>query len=217
MPPSKGMLGAFQWPDRHASFFRTFARLGLLVGLPASIQYSALDRQANMLPLTVKGFLRTACDSIGSPLLCLGYVSWLAIAFRKPVARRLLPWLAPVGRMALSNYLFQSVVSVLLFYGIGGRLFMRISLVASLIIALLIFSIQVFISRAYLRSFQQGPAESVWRRLTYERFDRCGSSLATSFYRSLRNGDSGRLQAPSQQIGHSLGIGSLQHIVVASL
>ncbi len=160
-------MGVFRSPDQHGAFFRTFSRLGLFVGLPVSILYAALDQHADMLPLSANGPLRTACDSIGSPLLCLGYVSWLALAFRRPLAQRLLLPLAPVGRMALSNYLFQSVVGVLLFYGIGGGLFMHVSLVTSLLVALAIFSMQVLGSRAYLGRFRQGPAESVWRRLTH--------------------------------------------------
>jgi uncharacterized protein len=79
----------------------------------------------------------------------------------------LLLWFAPVGRMALSNYLFQSVVGVLLFYGIGAGLFMEVSLATALGIAVAIYAMQMLISRAYFRSFQQGPAEALWRRLTY--------------------------------------------------
>lgn len=111
--------------------------------------------------------MRTVFDSVGTPLLSLGYVSWLTLAFRAPVLQRGLLWLAPVGRAGLSNYLFQSVVGVSVFYGLGGGLFMRVSLVTSLLIALAIFCVQVLVSWAWLRVFRQGPAESLWRRLTY--------------------------------------------------
>jgi uncharacterized protein len=162
-------MGVFRAPEQHAGLIRAFARYGLFVGLPASILYSALDQHGGMLPLTMHGFIRTICESIGTPLLCLGYTAWITMLFQNPRWRSLLLWFAPVGRMALSNYLLQSIVGVLLFYGIGGGLFMRVSAATALSIALAVFTAQVVLSRLYFKSFQQGPAESLWRRLTYGR------------------------------------------------
>jgi len=162
-------MGVFQAPERHAGLIRSFARYGLLVGLPASILYSALDRHAGMMPLTMNGFIRTICESIGTPLLCLGYVAWITMLFQAARWQSILLWIAPVGRMALSNYLLQSVVGVLLFYGIGGGLFMRVSFATSVGIAVAIFAAQVVLSRLYFKSFSQGPVEALWRRLTYGR------------------------------------------------
>ena len=160
-------MGIFQAPERHGRLFRVFSRSGLLIGLPASILYSALDQHTGMLPLTANGFLRTVCESIGAPLLCLGYVAWITMLFKSPTGSRWLLWLAPVGRTALSNYLLQSLVGVLLFYGIGGGWFMSVSLATALALALLIYAVQVLLSRLYCRFFKQGPVENVWRRLTY--------------------------------------------------
>jgi uncharacterized protein len=162
-----GRMGVFQAPEKHASLLRAFSRYGLLIGLPACILYSALDQHAGLLPLTLNGFLRVVCDSVGSALLCLGYVAWMTRLFQRQTGRRWLLWFAPVGRMALSNYLLQSVLGVFLFYGIGGGLFGRVSLATSLGVALLIYASQVLMSRLYLSAFEQWPVESVWRRLTY--------------------------------------------------
>ena len=164
-----GRMGVFREPEKHAGLFRRFSLYGLLIGLPASIAYSALDQHSGLLPLTHSGLIRTACESIGTPMLCLGYVAWITMLFQIRRGKKLLLGLAPVGRMALSNYLLHSVVGVLLFYGIGAGLYMEVSLATASGIAFAIYALQVLISRAYFHLFQQGPAEALWRRLTYGR------------------------------------------------
>jgi uncharacterized protein len=156
-------------PEQHTARILALSRWGVLVGLPASIIYAALDQQAGMLPLTGHGLIRTIFDSVGTPLLCLGYVAWITRLSQKWRWQRPLWWFAPVGRMALSNYLMQSVCGVLLFYGIGGGLFMHVSLAASVGIALAIFALQAVLSRLWLSYFNFGPVEWVWRQLTYAR------------------------------------------------
>jgi uncharacterized protein len=173
-----GRMGVFQAPEKHAGLFRMLSRCGLFIGLPASIAYSALNQHGGLLPLTNSGLIRTACESIGTPMLCLGYVAWITMLFQTKRGQWLLLWLAPVGRMALSNYLLHSVVGVLLFYGIGAGLYMEVSLATALGIAFAIYALQILISRAYFRLFHQGPAEALWRRLTYGR--RTGAALAQS-------------------------------------
>jgi uncharacterized protein len=76
-------------------------------------------------------------------------------------------WFASIGRMTLSNYLSQSALGVLLFYGIGAGMYMRVSLATSLAIAIAIFAVQGVISRVWLSHFAYGPAEWIWRQLTY--------------------------------------------------
>jgi uncharacterized protein len=165
-----GRMGVFRAPEKQGGLFEVLSCYGLFVGLPASILYSVLDQHGGLLPLTTSGLIRTACESMGTPLLCLGYVAWITRLFQTRRGQWLLLWFAPVGRMALSNYLLQSVVGVLLFYGIGAGLFMEVSLATALGIAVAIYAMQMLISRAYFRSFQQGPAEALWRRLTYGRW-----------------------------------------------
>ncbi len=78
-----------------------------------------------------------------------------------------LRWLAAPGRMALSNYMGQSIVGILLFYGIGLGLGNRFSLLFVELTAVGIFIVQVVLSTCWLSSFRFGPLEWVWRMLTY--------------------------------------------------
>jgi len=80
---------------------------------------------------------------------------------------RYLHWLAPAGRMALSNYLGQSLVCTLVFYGYGLGWFEQMGRAWQLVFAIGLFALQVVISHAWLRRFQFGPVEWLWRACTY--------------------------------------------------
>ena len=75
--------------------------------------------------------------------------------------------LAKPGRMACTNYLGQSVLGILLFYGIGLGLGNRVGLLATELIALGVYAFQIGFSALWLKYFKFGPVEWVWRMLTY--------------------------------------------------
>lgn len=72
-----------------------------------------------------------------------------------------------MGRMALTNYLMQTIIAIALFYGIGLGWGTNVSAVAFEAIAVGVFLVQVLWSRWWLAHFQFGPFEWVWRSLTY--------------------------------------------------
>jgi uncharacterized protein len=75
--------------------------------------------------------------------------------------------LAAVGRTALSNYLLQSLICTTIFYSYGLGLFGRVGPAAGTALAVVIYAVQVPLSRWWLRRFQFGPMEWLWRSLTY--------------------------------------------------
>jgi len=96
----------------------------------------------------------------------LGYVAlWAALPERWMA--RLVEWLAPLGRMALTSYLLQSVICIALFYGVGLGLMNRIGASAAFAIAGAIFVLQAWTSRLYARRYRFGPIEWIWRRASY--------------------------------------------------
>lgn len=99
----------------------------------------------------------------------LAYASGLALAFQVPRWRRVLGWLAPVGRMALTWYLFQTLLGIWLFYGFarGPALMGQVAPAALVGICLLGFVAQALVARVWLTRFRFGPAEWLWRTLTY--------------------------------------------------
>ena len=77
--------------------------------------------------------------------------------------------LAPMGRMALTNYLLQSIICTTLFYGYGLGLFGTMGAAAGFGLALVIYALQIPFSHWWMARFQFGPAEWLWRTLTYGR------------------------------------------------
>jgi uncharacterized protein len=155
-------------PSRHLPLLRTCVMWGLIVGLPVSVGWAAVNWHQPMTPLSGVGFAATVLESIGTPALTIGYVASITLAFQRAAWQRVLLYLAPVGRIALTNYLSQSVLGILIFYGFGALgWFMKVSYAQALLIAVAIYAAQVVFSNVYVRYFRQGPAEWVWRRLTY--------------------------------------------------
>jgi uncharacterized protein len=107
--------------------------------------------------LTLYGSIPVVFGHIGAVMLVCqsGALSWLT--------RRM----SAVGRMALSNYLFDSIVCTTLFYGYGFDLFGSIHRPMLYAIVLAIWTFQLLVSPLWLEAFRFGPAEWVWRSLTY--------------------------------------------------
>ncbi len=99
--------------------------------------------------------------------LTLAYVSAVTLLYNKNIGVNLLKPLAPVGQMALTNYLLQSVVFTWVFYGQGFGLIGQKSTMLLLLIGIVFFSIQVIVSKWWMSKFRFGPAEWLWRVLTY--------------------------------------------------
>jgi uncharacterized protein len=95
------------------------------------------------------------------------YVAAFALLFQRERWRRVLQVLAPVGRMALTHYLLQSVVSICIYDGWGLGLVGRLPPSRCVAITLGVFALQVLFSHWWLSRFRFGPAEWLWRSLTY--------------------------------------------------
>ena len=102
-----------------------------------------------------------ALNAVAGLLMCLGYLAW---GVRWSAHLR---WLAPAGRMALSNYLGQSLVCTLVFYGYGLGWFEQMGRAWQLVFAIALFAVQVLLSHCWLKYFRFGPMEWVWRAITY--------------------------------------------------
>ena len=95
------------------------------------------------------------------------YATSLLLLLRNDWWARRLSWLGGVGRMALTNYLTQSIVSTLCFYHFGLGWFGKATYTDILIFSAILFAVQIVLSRWWLRRFRFGPAEWLWRSLTY--------------------------------------------------
>jgi uncharacterized protein len=103
--------------------------------------------------------------------MTLFYVASFALLFLRPLWRPRLLRFGPAGQMALSVYVSQSIVGVLVFFGFGLGLLGRLGNTATIPMGLALFALQVAASRAWLRHFRHGPLEWAWRSLTWLRWE----------------------------------------------
>ena len=133
--------------------------IGLVVGLTGN----------TLFVLAENGWLASLGFTVGAPALAACYVSGLALLSLGARRARLLAPMGQVGRMALSNYVLQSVICALLFGGFGFGLYEEVGAAGLLGLTFLIYGVQIPFSVWWLRRFQFGPLEWLWRSLTYGR------------------------------------------------
>lgn len=153
--------GIFNNIDAHESLINKVAAVGLGIGLPIKIltgyavTYQSLD--------TAWAMLSMLSSTIGGPLMSLGYIAlFLIIAGKVPAMVKILQ---PVGQMALTNYIMQTVIMMIIFYGFN--LFNRVDAVYFIPIVLAVFAVQVIYSHLWMKVFKFGPLEWIWRTVTY--------------------------------------------------
>nr|WP_225667851.1 DUF418 domain-containing protein [Arthrobacter sp. 147(2020)] len=150
----------------NSSELRRIAFICLPIGLLAAGSQAYLLYYADRERFSL---LATGVTTLTAPLQTAGYVCLVLLLFRSRVGRAVLKVLAPTGRMALTNYVGQSLVLALLFTGLGLGLtnVLPPALVLAVVVAL--FTVQVVLSRIWLSRFNAGPLESLLRRVTYGR------------------------------------------------
>ena len=152
------LLGAWAW---RSGILRTPHQ-----GLMSSIAAAGIVSGATLTILSyLKGALFT--DPSGTILLALGYAAAIIGIANLKSGRKWLGWAAPLGRMAFTNYLMQSLIFSSIFYGYGLGLFGRLGAATALAIGIAVYVAQVFFSRWWLRRFRYGPVEWLWRTLMY--------------------------------------------------
>jgi uncharacterized protein len=159
--------GYFQDLSSHQPFIRKVLIYGLVLGLTGNIAFAWLAGAEAVIPPTPAGIVGVVTYAFGVPALAFFFIALVATLWQKAAWRRLLAFLAPVGRMALTNYLLQTVICVFIFYGYGFGQYGKFGALAATLTALLIFLFQIVLSALWLKYFAYGPLEWIWRQLTY--------------------------------------------------
>lgn len=158
-----GRKGIYASLETRRELLKKVCRCGFLAGLPLSFLYAA-----HALHLLGGGPVAGAFLYAVSVIpLSLAYAAVFCLWFLRRREALLFRVLAAPGRMALSNYIGQSVLGMILFYGIGFRLGASLGLVQVEWIASAVFLFQMLLSRVWLKFCLFGPLEWGWRMLTY--------------------------------------------------
>jgi uncharacterized protein len=154
------LLGALSW------------RMGLFDGsqrVSRWLRPAAVILIGAGLALTVALPAQHSLGPAGTVLLALGYAALVIAIEATKAGRRWLRWAEPLGRMAFTNYIMQSIILSFVFYGYGFGLFGKLNPVAGLAIVLTVYIAQMMFSRLWLDRFCYGPIEWLWRALMYGR------------------------------------------------
>ena len=155
-------------PEQHRALWWRVLLLGLLLALPLNVWFGyealswALEPEASWGAFHVASVIL----EISGPALAAAYVAVFMLA-RERTMRMLAALLAPVGRMALTNYLSQSLVCGFVLHAYGLGLSASLSRAQLLIVWAGIVLAQLLFSRWWLSGHEQGPVEAMWRRYTY--------------------------------------------------
>ena len=167
-----GRQAIYANPREFRPLLRQVAKYGLGIGLPLSLAKAILTMWPGDDPRIE--FAAEVFYCLGTPTLALGYAAafalvWIKGRHHRRRGRRMAEKAAPAGRMALTNYLMQSVLQSLLFLGWGLGLSGKLGLIFIVPLAALLFGFQVIYSRWWLKRFRFGPVEWLWRSATYGR------------------------------------------------
>ena len=149
--------------DKNMVLLKKIRFYGFLIGLPLSCFYGWISM--NDTPLGLIG--RSTAYAFSVIPMCLAYTSAICLWYSKKKELMVFRFPAATGRMALTNYIGQSVFGMIIFYGIGFGLGASMGLVYVELVAVGVFFIQMFCSYLWLNRFQFGPLEWIWRMLTY--------------------------------------------------
>ena len=159
--------GIMREPSAHLPLFRRMAWIGIPLGLGLALAGAAIETTHVRGTNDARFQVAMALDTLGALPASLGYIGALVLAFHGRWHRQL-ALLAPAGRMALTNYLLQSLVGVLLFHGYGLGLW-GMGRAAQVLLVLVVFAAQVALSHWWLARYRYGPVEWLWRAVTYLR------------------------------------------------
>lgn len=150
---------------QHGARLKRVAIYGLVAGLPLSLLYAYSTMNGKPWGMGVHSLLYL----ISVYPLSFAYAAIICQCFLHKPERRVFTLLAAPGRMALTNYISQSLWGVFLFYGIGLGFGASVGLVCVVAIAVGVFAVETAFSYLWLRFFNFGPLEWAWRILTYGR------------------------------------------------
>jgi uncharacterized protein len=146
------------------------AVVGLLIGLPANYQLSKLMETGLYYQLKIEGFYQSIAYALGVGPLALAYVALFFLFAQTAFGKKVTAVLQPVGKMAFTNYITHSIIGTLVFYGAGLGLVREVGPVYYTLLAFLVFIGQIILSTLWLKYFNYGPIEWLWRSATYKKW-----------------------------------------------
>ncbi len=152
--------------EKSSDYYKKGALVGSLIGFPIIIYGLIRNFQAGF-SWDYSMYLGSQFNYWGSLFVAFAYICLVMLFAKTDSFAGLKERFQAVGQMAFSNYLSQSVICVLIFFGIGFGLFGQVERTTQILIVPVIWLLQFFWSHAWLSRYRYGPMEWLWRTLTY--------------------------------------------------
>ena len=162
--------GIFKDIQNHKTILKKGLWLGLLIGIIFIGLYLVVQLTAGDNPSQWEKLLSGISKSVyGNLAFSIFYLCAFTLFINKIKNSKLIEALVAVGKTALSNYLFQTIICTTLFYSYGFALYGKTGPVQNLLIVIVLFSIQLILSYLWIKNYRFGPVEWIWRSLTYRK------------------------------------------------
>lgn len=167
-----GRVDLFANVDKYKRFFRHLLGWGALAGIVGCLGMWILrnagpGKEYFKTNESIVPLLAPVMREVQTLGVAAFYVATISLLFQRSWGQRILSVYAPVGRMAVTNYLSQSVFAFFIFTGIGLGKMGNVSWVWTALAPAIVFTIQMIASWLWFKRFSYGPVEWLWRTMTY--------------------------------------------------
>jgi len=163
--------GVFKDIQNHKRLLKRGLWLGLLIGILFISIYLIIQLNAGGNPSQWEKLLSGISKIVyGNLAVSIFYLCAFTLFINKFKKSKFIEALVAVGKTALSNYLFQTIICTTLFYSYGFALYGKTGPALNLLIVIVVFSFQLILSYWWIKFYRFGPVEWIWRSLTYKKW-----------------------------------------------
>ncbi len=157
----------FAHNDKNRRFYIRLLLWSVPIAIIGNVMLVHFAAKSSMVQVNMDTLLYLIGSTFGGVSLAMVYLSSIYLLFHTRWMQQIGKWVAATGRMALTNYLMQSIICTTLFYSYGFGLYGSINTWQGILLTFAIFVIQLLWSRYWLNRYRYGPLEWLWRSLTY--------------------------------------------------
>ncbi|MGM0651603.1 MAG: DUF418 domain-containing protein, partial [Bacillota bacterium] len=164
-----GKKGIFKDLSGHIGYLKRVRNVGFPVGGIFLLITVLVETGTWPVHPLIKYSLFESFNYLASLFIFPTYVAALILFLQGEKGKKVLAPIAATGRMALTNYLAQTLICIFIFYGFGLGLYGQVSIIVGIIITIAIYLVQVVWSNLWMKKFYYGPMEWLWRVMTYKK------------------------------------------------
>lgn len=151
----------------NSTFFKKLLLYSLPVAIVGNYMYAYFGAKSSYIMIDWNMVFTLLGHGFGGPAMTFVYISLIVFGYQRGYFGKVADAIKKTGRMALTNYLAQSLIATTLFFSYGFGLYGKVNIWQGMIMTLVIYILQVIWSHYWLKHYRFGPMEWLWRTLTY--------------------------------------------------